>query len=68
MTIMAALIVLLVGLYYTLFSGLRPSGLTGAIHRKFLIAMIVVILFLVFCAHLLIRLHFAADQMAAQRG
>ena len=55
MTIMAALIVLLVGLYYTLFSGLRPSGLTATIHRKFLIAMIVVILFLVFCAHLLIR-------------
>jgi signal transduction histidine kinase len=55
MTIMAALIVLLVGLYYTLFSDWHQSGLTGALHRKFLIAMIVVIFFLVFGAHLLIR-------------
>jgi signal transduction histidine kinase len=55
MTIMAALIVLIVGLYYTLFSGSHPSGLPGALHRKFLIAMIVMILFLVLGAHLLIR-------------
>ncbi len=55
MTIMAALIVLIVGLYYTLFSDWHQSGLTGALHRKFLIAMIVVILFLVLGAHLLIR-------------
>jgi signal transduction histidine kinase len=55
MTIMAALIVLIVGLYYTLFSDWHQSGLTGALHRKFLIAMIVVIFFLVFGAHLLIR-------------